>query len=64
MGGQYVTAAAKVGEVGWLPDELAVGVVRCREWVYNDCYADLYLSTGMFNPLRAIFVSGGALSGV
>ena len=26
MGGQYVTAAAKAGEVGWLPHERAVGV--------------------------------------
>ena len=45
MGGQYVTAAAKVGKVGWLPHERAVGVVRS--------------STGTFYPLRAIFVSGG-----
>ena len=31
VGGQYVTPAAKVGEVGWFPHERAVGVVRCRE---------------------------------
>ena len=57
VGGQYVTAAVKAREVGSLPHERAVKVVCCREWIYNNCYIDLYLFCWHgFYPSRVILL--------